>query len=127
VDWTYDLGPDAFVHVVTLENGRVTAVERRGYGYRRAAFPPPAPPRARCDPAYVREGDVKLDVLSRCGEPAVVDDWEESRSAFVSDGHGRRAVGEVTTVRVEQWTCDLGRNRLGRVVAVTSGSYGYAE
>jgi len=83
----------------------------------------------------VHEGDVKLDVLARCGEPAVVDAWDETNGTFVSDGHGHRAAGETVTVRVERWTYDLGRNRLvrfvrfenGRVAEVTTGSYGYAD
>ena len=31
--WSYDLGPDAFVHVVTLENGRVVELSSGSYGY----------------------------------------------------------------------------------------------
>jgi hypothetical protein len=134
--WSYDLGPDAFVHVVTLENGRVVAIARLGYGYRRPAPTPPRPlVRARCDLAVVREGDVKLDVLSRCGEPVVVDAWDETGEVLLTDARGLAASGERSTVRVETWTYDLGRNRLvrfvrfenGRVVEVSSGSYGYAE
>jgi len=33
--WTYDLGPDRFVTIATLQDGKVTAVEHGGYGYRR--------------------------------------------------------------------------------------------
>jgi hypothetical protein len=33
--WTYDLGPNRFITIATLEDGRVTAVEHGGYGYRR--------------------------------------------------------------------------------------------
>jgi hypothetical protein len=135
--WTYDLGRNAFVHVVTLENGRVTAVERGSYGYRREPAPPrPSPARARCEGlAGVREGDGKLDVLARCGEPTLVDAWEEARGTFVTDAQGRRSAGAATTVRLETWTYDLGRNRLvrfvrfedGKVAEVTTGSYGYAD
>ena len=32
-DWSYDFGPGSFVHVVTLVNGRITAIEFRSYGY----------------------------------------------------------------------------------------------
>jgi hypothetical protein len=33
--WIYDLGPNRFIVIATLENGTVTAVEHGGYGYRR--------------------------------------------------------------------------------------------
>jgi hypothetical protein len=33
--WTYDLGPQSFIRIVTLENGQVVRVERGGYGYAR--------------------------------------------------------------------------------------------
>jgi hypothetical protein len=33
--WTYDLGPRAFVRLVTLEDGRVVRVDTGGYGYSR--------------------------------------------------------------------------------------------
>lgn len=134
-DWTYDFGPNAFTHVVTLENGRVIAIERRSYGYRREpATSLVVPSRARCEHlAGVGEGDGKLDVLARCGEPAFVDAWDEWQEVVVTRGDS--AVAERVTVTIEIWTYDLGRNRLvrfvrfenGRVVRVTTGGYGYAE
>ena len=33
--WTYDLGPDRFVVIATLEDGKVVSLERGGYGYAR--------------------------------------------------------------------------------------------
>lgn len=32
-DWTYNFGPNEFMHRVLLENGRVTLIESLGYGY----------------------------------------------------------------------------------------------
>lgn len=133
-DWTYDFGPKAFTHVVTLENGRIVAIARGSRGYRQAPAAPVVRPRARCDHlAGVSEGAGKLDVLERCGEPAFVDAWDEPQG--VSAAHEDAIVGERATVRVEVWTYDLGRNRLvrfvrfenGRVAGVTTGSHGYAE
>jgi hypothetical protein len=135
-EWTYDLGTHDFIHVVTLENGRITGIVRRSWGYR--ADPPAAvvPPRALCqDLAGIREGDGKLEVLSRCGEPAVAEAWDEVQGVFASDARVGVAQGQDVTVRIETWTYDLGRNRLvrfvrfenGRVVRITTGSYGYAE
>ena len=33
--WTYDLGPNRFITIATLQDGKVIAVEHGGYGYRR--------------------------------------------------------------------------------------------
>lgn len=134
-EWSYDFGPNAFTCLVRLENGRIVAMERGSYGRRQE---PPAerlrPARASCDENAVREGDGKLDVLSRCGEPAALDAWDEAVGELLTDGTGFAAGGGRTT-RVERWTYDFGRNRFvrflrienGRVVKVSTGSYGYAD
>lgn len=134
-EWSYDFGPNAFSYVARLENGRVVAFVRGSYGHRQD---PPAervaPPRARCDENAVHEGDAKLDVLSRCGEPAAIDAWDETASVVTADRKGE-ASGASTTTRVERWTYDHGRNRFlrfvrfenGRVVKVSTGGYGYAD
>jgi len=133
-DWTYDFGPRSFVHVVTLVNGRITAIERRSYGYASGEPTPIRLPRSRCDPGMLHEGDAKLDVLARCGEPATVDTWDEARGAFVV-GEPGVAAAESVTIRVEVWTYDLGPNQFvrfvrmenGRVTGVSTGTYGYAD
>jgi hypothetical protein len=119
--WTYDFGTLAFSYLVTLENGRITRIERLGHGSRQDPPPGPvAPTRGTCDMlSGVHEGDGKLDVLARCGEPAVSDAWNEGGGA----------------VRVEVWTYDLGRSQFirfvrfenGRVVEITTGNRGYAD
>jgi hypothetical protein len=136
-EWTYDFGPSSFVQVVTLENGRVRKVERLGYGHARDSRPEPVRLlRATCsDLVGIDEGDGKLDVLVRCGAPALRDAWEETRAVYVKDRQEGLAASESTTVRLETWTYDLGRNRFvqfvtfenGRVVRIRSGSYGYAD
>lgn len=116
-EWSYDFGPSAFTYVIRLENGRIQDFTRGDYGRRDGPPDRPIPPRARCEENTVHEGDTKLDVLSRCGEPAVRDAWDELQG------------------RVELWTFDHGRDRFvryirivnGRVVKVTTGSYGYAD
>ncbi len=132
-EWTYDLGPQSFAQVVTLSNGRIVRIERLGYGYADGGPRPARIPRTRCDPGFVHEGDARLDVLARCGEPAVVDAWDETRDAFATGAGLARA--ETVSIRVEVWTYDLGPNQLvrfvrmenGRVTAISTGTYGYAD
>jgi hypothetical protein len=132
--WTYDFGRSRFVQVVTLARGRVTAIERGGYGYAEKLPAAERPRRATCEPSSLAEGKLKLEVLARCGEPAAVDAWdEEVRTVEKLD---RQVVTvHAAIVTIELWTYDFGRNQLlrfvriedGKVAAVETGSYGYAD
>ncbi len=130
-EWSYDLGKDAFVHVVTLEGGRVRGIARRGYGRLPAPDPPPPVPVALCEPAAIGVEDHALDLLSRCGEPATLDRRLERRTKAVRSRHA--VEGETVTVEEEVWAYNFGPNRLtqlvmledGRVVAIERGGYGY--
>ncbi len=115
--WTYDFGPQRFIQVVTMEAGRIVAIERGGYGY--AASPRAGEaliPRARCQPEAIRAGDTTYDVLTRCGEPASRDVYPEP-------------------LALEVWTYDFGPQVFvrfvhlenGKVARVETGSYGYAR
>jgi len=115
--WTYDFGPNRFMMVATLCNGRITAIERGNYGYGIPRAEEPAAPKvSRCEPSKLRPGDTKADALGRCGPPA-------SSSAWV-DG-----------VPVEQWVYNLGSSQFlrivrfedGRVTGVETGGYGYSD
>jgi hypothetical protein len=143
--WTFDFGPQRFSGIVTIEATRVVAVE---YGSRgRELQPAPARvviPRARCDYAAFHVGDRAWEILSRCGEPAVREQRELTRSMARSlegprkegERPARRA-GEVasTTTSLETWSYDFGPNVLvrhleledGVVVRVTTGGHGYSE
>ncbi len=115
--WTYDVGPQRFIQIVTLEAGRIVSIERGGYGY---VVPPRASevpvPRARCQPEAIRAGDTTFDVLTRCGEPASRDAYPEPFAR-------------------EVWTYDFGPQAFvrfvhlenGKVARVETGSYGYAR
>jgi hypothetical protein len=87
--WTYDFGASRFVQTVTLENGKVVAVERGGYG---SALALPRPARAsvvRCDPQRsFHVGDTMYDVLSRCGEPVLRDFKRVERQLAVAVSTG---------------------------------------
>jgi hypothetical protein len=132
--WTYDLGRSRFVQVVKLVAGKVAGVERGSHGYADEQARPERPRRAACDPGVLSVGKLKLDLLARCGEPATVDVWEEELRAVQEIGD-HTVLAQSVTVQVELWTYDFGRNHLlrlvrledGRVTAVDTGSYGYAE
>lgn len=131
--WTYDFGPNRFTHQVTLEGGRVTRIERGSYGYRERSRERVGIAVSRCESSALREGDTKLDLLSKCGEPASADLVTVEETSSVRQG-GRLLYGS-RTVDVEVWTYNFGPNRLvslvrledGKVVRVESAGYGYAE
>ncbi len=118
--WTYNFGPDRFMVIVSLQGGKVIAVERGGYGYPRPDPPREPPrdsiPRALCQHDAFRIGDRTFDVLTRCGEPAY------------------RDLRQGRTV-VEVWTYDFGPHTFvrflefqgGRLVRIRTGSYGYSK
>jgi hypothetical protein len=110
--WTYDFGSSRFLQVVTLEMGKVVAIERGGYGYGDAR---PSDARrgsgAVCESSAIRAGDTKYDLLAKCGEPTARDARTESRPVSTSTAGGPT----LTTVQVEVWTYDLGP---GRFIAI---------
>jgi hypothetical protein len=83
-----------------------------------------------CAGGIVSIGDSKLDLLGKCGAPALHERDLEERSVFVRGVGGHRVVSPL-----ERWTYDFGRNRFlqvvtlvkGKVAAVERGGYGYAD
>jgi hypothetical protein len=133
--WTYDLGKNRFVEVVTLVHGKVAAVERGSHGFAEGEPPRERPGRATCDPAAaLAEGKLELEIVARCGEPAVTDGWEEE-TRVMERLDGRTISGAASIVPVEVWTYDFGPRQLvrfvrfegGKVTTVETGSDGYAE
>lgn len=120
--WTYNFGPQRFIQIVSLQGGKVIAIERGGYGYplpeppKGAARDPIPIPRARCEHNAFRVGDRTFDVLTRCGEPVYRD---------LRPGQAM----------IEVWTYDFGRNSFvrflefesGRLVRIRTGGYGYSK
>jgi hypothetical protein len=123
--WTYNFGPGQFIQIVSLRGGKVIAIERGSYGY---ALPEPpkdaangaaAIPRAGCEPEALRVGDRTLDVLARCGEPAL----RELRQEHL----GRQVI--------EVWAYDFGPRAFvrylefegGRLARIKTGGYGYSR
>jgi hypothetical protein len=77
----------------------------------------------RCGNNLVDVGDRKIDVLAKCGEPAITDEWYEEE--------GFR--GSSVMIRVEEWTYNFGPTRFiyflrfknGQLVEIRTGDHGY--
>lgn len=129
--WTYDFGPSQFVRVVTLEGGRVRAIEAGGRGYAEPADRRRPLPISTCDYMTIRVGDTAYDLLRRCGQPATKDLGLVER--FVDLQDGSRTLHQVTTVPVEVWGFHFGPQTLtriveleeGKVTRVETGAHGY--
>jgi hypothetical protein len=115
--WTYDLGPQRFVRIFSLRNGLVTRIGTGGYGTSKHAA------KGRdCASARISVGDLKQDVLARCGEPTA--------TAVHAEARERR--GRTLYETVESWLYDLGPSHLvrsytfrnGRLVLIETGGYG---
>lgn len=130
--WSYDFGPRRFTQVFMLEGGRVTAIDRGGYGYAKDAAPVvPAIPSATCESSALREGETTLDLLAKCGEPAARDRHLVERAVAVREAGNTVLV--TRAVEVEVWSYNFGPNRFlhlvtledGKVIGVDRGGYGY--
>jgi len=134
--WTYDFGPSRFLYFVTLEDGKVTSLGQGPYGTSstQARAQAAGIPRARCTSNSFREGESTYELLARCGDPAVRDVREESRTESVrTAGSEEDSVTRYFTTEV--WTYDLGPKQFvrfvviedGRVVRLGTGNYGYSQ
>jgi hypothetical protein len=133
--WTYDFGPSRFVMFVTLEGGKVASVHRGGYGYASADPARATLRRATCEPPAIRTGDSKLDLLARCGEPAVLDVRPVVEAVGLAAARAPATTATVArTTATEVWTYDFGPQLLvrravledGVVTRVETGGHGYA-
>jgi Protein of unknown function (DUF2845) len=90
----------------------------------------------RCGSHIVSEGDTRVQVLARCGEPADVSRSEIERRIWLGGPRGHHGYGsghDFVLLPVEYWIYNLGPNRLmqrvrfidGVVVEVESLGYGY--
>jgi hypothetical protein len=133
--WTYNFGPQRFLQFVTLETGRVTQVERGSYGYSidQQRRPPPGLGLARCDQLAFHLGDSTFEVLSKCGEPALREEKQVSRSGYGPTGSGQVVGGSAGTL-IEVWTYNFGSRTFvrylefenGTLVRIETGGYGYS-
>lgn len=88
----------------------------------------------RCRGKLVTEGDLKFDVINKCGEPALKETRVKEREVQIFDPV-RKVFRSVTrTVYVDEWTYNFGPHRFlyvvvfedGRVVSIQhTRDYGY--
>lgn len=112
------------------------------FGFSLALSPAAADLGLRCGTRLITSGDSIERVLNECGEPSLVDSWEEERihrhpTHFMDDENDFEEYGPVhrviVRVTVEEWTYNHGPHRFidrvrfenGRVRKITSGGYGY--
>jgi hypothetical protein len=121
-EWTYNLGPDRFMRIFKLRDGKVADVRSGGYGTAKEQAG-----RTPCSDRIISVGDSAADVMAKCGKPAWQDKREEVIREQLDDNTARKV-----SVTVEEWTYNFGPNqflriftfRNGRVTDVRTGSYG---
>lgn len=108
-EWQYNFGPTKFMRFLRFRNSRLVSVRTGPHGF--------TAPDGRCKPSEITEGLSELELLARCGEPALV----ERRIA--ERGYKRGPAGPVfpAGTAVEDWIYDFGGNRFHRVVTMIDG------
>jgi hypothetical protein len=85
----------------------------------------------RCEGGIVSVGDHKIDLLGRCGAPALEEPRVEER--LFQNGEERHRWRRRISLTVERWTYNFGPQRFlqfvtleaGKIVAIARGGYGY--
>lgn len=81
----------------------------------------------RCQGRLVYIGDLKADVVSKCGKPDHIEQWEENPDGYTSKIYDyekeRYQLPELIKgpILVERWTYDLGANRFIRYLFFQNG------
>ena len=121
-EWTYNLGPDRFMRIFTLRDGRVVEVRSGGYGSVKEQTS-----KLQCSDQIISVGDSAADVMAKCGKPA----WKDKREEIIKERIDDSTVRKVS-VPVEDWTYNFGPSqfsriftfRNGKVTDVRTGGYG---
>jgi len=87
----------------------------------------------RCDGGLVSVGDSKLDLVGKCGWPALQEQQVGERTVVLRERRGLVSLDRRVTASTERWTYDFGPNRfiqivafeLGKIVSIERGGYGY--
>lgn len=124
-EWTYNFGPHDFLYFLKFVNGTLVEIKTGDYG-----FDPETdfgPDRCRHG-RLLAEGDTVAEVLKKCGEPDLVERWQDE--FVLREGP---TLERKVTVPVEQWTYDFGPRyfihiltfRSGRLANIERGGYGF--
>jgi hypothetical protein len=108
-EWQYNLGPQQLMRFLRFRNGRLTGVETGPYGFRR--------PAGRCKPLELTEGMSTLELLSRCGEQALVERRISEQDYRVSIIGPFYPAGTL----VEDWIYDFDGGYFRRIAVVIDG------
>lgn len=108
-EWQYNLGPQHLMRFLRFRNGRLTSVETGPYGFKR--------PAERCKPFELTAGMSLLELLARCGEPALVERRISEQEYRVSPVGPFYPAG----IAVEDWIYDFNDNYFKRIATVVDG------
>ena len=111
-EWTYNLGPDRFMRIYRLQNGRVVDILLGGYGFAKEETN-----QFQCSAQNVSVGDTAADVLSKCGEPIAKNEHEETTSERLDDGTVRKVY-----ITVAEWTYNFGPDKFIRIITFRNGT-----
>ena len=121
-DWTYDFGPDALIRYLIFRNNRLVSVREGGYG-----SPAPGRSAAACEEPFPDRGASRSEVIAKCGDPS----WKDVRQEETIESQDSGVARKVTDM-VEEWTYNLGPDRLirifefrnGKLMRLRTGGYG---
>lgn len=125
--WTYDLGPQQLLRLVTLRDGHISQIETDGYGFSRNSTP-------RCDAYRLVEGLSKYRLIAQCGEPLTKRSDQVLKPAYAQPDVYRRSGDAyayrqhyVTPVYREEWVYNFGSRSPMRRVILEDGRVTYVE
>ena len=75
----------------------------------------------RCGPELVNEGDSRLELVQKCGEPSATEQRVSTQTRTVFDPVTYYPYPVVTQVLTEEWTYNFGPNRFMQVVVLENG------
>ncbi len=111
--WTYDLGPQQLIRLVTIRNGVVSWIRTTNtYG----ALRDQAPAGPECGGRIISIGDMKSDVFAKCGEPFYKTSHDEEVWMPAGGNASRKVI-----VTVEEWTYNFGPQRFMRIITFRNG------
>ena len=122
-EWTYNLGPERFMRIFKLQDGKVVDMWLGDYGFAKEQVNRP-----QCSALSISVGDSAAEVAAKCGEPTLKDQLEEITQEQLDANTSRKVYGTV-----EHWTYNFGPNqflriltiRNGKVTNIEEGDYGY--